>query len=35
VAVHAFGGRLWARVSAQIYNDMSDVERLGDAVVAG
>lgn len=32
--VHASGDRLWVRVSAQIYNDMSDIERLG-AVIAG
>jgi isopenicillin-N epimerase len=34
VAVHAAHGRLWTRVSAQVYNSMSDVERLGDAVLA-
>ena len=32
VAMHAWRGRVWARVSAQIYNDRSDVERLADAV---
>jgi isopenicillin-N epimerase len=32
--VHASGDRLWIRVSAQIYNDMSDIERLG-ATIAG
>ena len=32
VQLHAWRGRLWARVSAQIYNDMSDVERLAVAV---
>jgi isopenicillin-N epimerase len=32
VAVHASGGRLWARVSAQIYNDRADIERFGEAV---
>jgi len=32
VQVHAGHGRLWARVSAQIYNDDTDIERLGDAV---
>jgi isopenicillin-N epimerase len=30
--LHAWRGRLWARVSAQVYNDRADVERLGDAV---
>jgi isopenicillin-N epimerase len=34
VAIVARGGRLWARVSAQVYNDMSDIERLGQAVDA-
>jgi isopenicillin-N epimerase len=34
VQLHAFRGRLWARISAQIYNDMSDVERLAEAVLA-
>ena len=33
VALHAFRGRLHARISAQIYNDLDDVERLADAVV--
>jgi selenocysteine lyase/cysteine desulfurase len=23
---------LWVRISAQIYNDMGDMERLGDAI---
>jgi isopenicillin-N epimerase len=32
VQVHAWREALWARVSAQIYNDMGDVERLADAV---
>jgi isopenicillin-N epimerase len=32
VQLHAWGGRLWARVSAQIYNDISDFERLAVAV---
>lgn len=32
VMVTALHGRVWARVSAQIYNDLSDVERLANAV---
>jgi isopenicillin-N epimerase len=32
VQVHAFRGRVRARVSAQIYNDLADIERLADAV---
>lgn len=32
VQVHAGHGRLWTRVSAQVYNDEDDVARLGDAV---
>jgi len=32
VQVHAGHGRLWVRVCAQVYNDMSDVTRLADAV---
>ena len=32
VQLHAWRGRLWARVSAQVYNDGSDVLRLADAV---
>lgn len=32
VQVHAWRGRLWTRVSAQIYNEIGDVERLADAV---
>jgi isopenicillin-N epimerase len=34
VQLHAWRGRLWARVSAQVYNDRSDVLRLADAVCA-
>ena len=34
VQLHAWRGRLWVRVSTQIYNDLSDVERLGGAVAA-
>jgi isopenicillin-N epimerase len=32
VQLHAWGGRLWARVSAQVYNEISDFERLAAAV---
>jgi isopenicillin-N epimerase len=32
VQLHAWRGRLWTRVSAQIYNDQSDIRRLADAV---
>jgi isopenicillin-N epimerase len=34
VGVHASHGRLWTRVSAQVYNDRDDVERLASAVAA-
>lgn len=34
VQVHAWRERIWARVSAQIYNDEDDVERLAAAVAA-
>jgi len=33
VQMHAAHGRVQARISAQIYNDLSDVERLADAVL--
>jgi isopenicillin-N epimerase len=33
VQLHAWGGNLWARVSAQVYNEMADVERLEAAVL--
>ena len=32
VQLHAAYGRLWIRVSAQVYNDRADLQRLGDAV---
>jgi isopenicillin-N epimerase len=32
VQLHAWRGRLWIRVSTQIYNDRQDIDRLGDAV---
>jgi isopenicillin-N epimerase len=34
VHMHAWRGRLWARISCQVYNDLADVERLGAAVLA-
>lgn len=33
VQLHAAHGRLWTRISAQVYNEMADVEKLADAVV--
>lgn len=33
VQLHAWRDRLWARVSAQVYNDLADVERLAAGVV--
>jgi isopenicillin-N epimerase len=32
VHLHAWRGRLWARISAQVYTDRSDIERLAEAV---
>ncbi len=32
VQLHAWRGRLWVRVSAQVYNDRADFTRLADAV---
>ena len=32
VQVHEWRGRLWARISAQVYNEISDYERLAEAV---
>lgn len=32
VPVHAWRGRLWTRLSAQVYNEASDWERLGEAI---
>ena len=32
VQVHAGYGRLWTRVSAQVYTEWADIERLSDAV---
>jgi isopenicillin-N epimerase len=34
VQLHAWRDRLWVRVSAQVYNDMDDVERLASALTA-
>ena len=34
VQLHDWRGRLWVRVSAQIYNEMADVERLAAATLA-
>jgi isopenicillin-N epimerase len=34
VAVRARGGRLWTRISAQVYNELGDYERLADAISA-
>jgi len=31
--VQAFGGAIWVRVSAQIYNDVADIERLSRAIL--
>ena len=33
VQMHAYRGRVWARISAQIYNDINDIDRLAEAVV--
>lgn len=32
IQLHAWAGRLWVRVSAQVYNEPGDIERLADAV---
>ena len=34
VQINAWRGRLWARLSAQVYNDVSDIERLTAALAA-
>ena len=31
--IHAYRDRLWVRISAQVYNDMSDIDRLASAVL--
>ncbi len=28
------GGRLWVRLAAQVYNEMADIDRLGEAIDA-
>ena len=33
VQMHAYRGRVWARISAQIYNDINALDRLAEAVV--
>jgi hypothetical protein len=32
VQLHAWRGRLWTRVCAQVYNDRSDIVKLAEAV---
>ena len=34
VQMHAYRGRVWARIAAQIYNDINDIERFGEAVAS-
>lgn len=34
IRLNPLAGGLWVRVSAQIYNDMADIDRLADAVLA-
>ena len=34
VQLHSWSDRLWVRVSAQIYNEMADYERLAAAIAA-
>jgi len=34
VQMHAYRGRVWTRIGAQIYNDINDIERLGEAVAS-
>jgi len=34
VQLHAWGGRIHARISAQVYNDLRDIDRLSRAVLA-
>lgn len=32
VPIACWGGRLWVRISAQLYNELADYQRLADAV---
>lgn len=34
IQIHAWRGRLWVRVSAQVYNDLDDFLRLAEAIAA-
>jgi len=34
VQIHPWRGRLWVRISTQVYNDSADLECLGSAVAA-
>jgi isopenicillin-N epimerase len=34
IQLHSWRNRLWVRISAQVYNDMADIERLGAAIEA-
>jgi len=34
IQMHATRGRMWARISAQIYNEIADYERLAEAVMS-
>jgi isopenicillin-N epimerase len=31
--IHAWRGRLWARISGQVYLEMADIDRFGEAVL--
>jgi isopenicillin-N epimerase len=33
IQMHAWRGRLWVRLSAQVYNELAEVERLAEAVL--
>ena len=34
VPIYCWEGRLWARISAQVYNSMQEYEQLADAICA-